>query len=203
MGQYVSYELTITNRGDGVARHIEVVDRFDAGLSHLGDTRKERVVKNSNIRDLAPNDSERIPLTFQLVDTGKQCHQVTVTADGSEPATQQACVTGSQASLEVKITGEHRHIVGDVAQFSAAVRNTGSSAAANVELRVVFDPSIEPIAESGIERLPDGSILVRLDREMTANERRVFRLQGRCRAPSTKACAKATVTASGGADVAG
>jgi hypothetical protein len=139
-------------------------------------------------------------LTFQLVDSGKQCHKVTVTADGSEPATAQACVTAIQAAaLEVKITGPRSRVVGEIAEFNAGVRNTGSSVAADVQLRIQFDQSIEPIADSGVERLPDGSILVKFDRELAANERRVFRLQGRCRSPSTKACARATVTALGGA----
>jgi uncharacterized repeat protein (TIGR01451 family) len=199
VGQYVGYELTITNRGDGVARHIELVDRFDAGLSHIGDTLKEHVVKNSKIRELAPNDSEKIPLDFQVVAAGRQCHEVTVTADGAEPVRRQACCTGIQAALEVKITGILRRVVGEVAEFSVAVRNTGSSGAAGVELRVQFDQAIEPIIDTGVERLPDGSIIVRLDRELAANEKRVFRLQGRCRAPSAHACARATVMAAGGA----
>ena len=200
VGQYVSYELTITNRGDGVARNIQVIDQFDRGLSHIGDTRKEHVVKNANIRELAPNDSERIPLTFQLIDAGQQCHRVTVTADGAEPAQQQACVTGSQASLEVKISGEHTRIVGDTTIFTVTVRNTGTTAASNVELRVAFDQAIEPILEAGMERLQDGSVLVRLNGDLAPGEKRSsLRLQGRCRMQSTHACARAAVTAMGGA----
>jgi uncharacterized repeat protein (TIGR01451 family) len=199
VGQFVSYELTITNRGDGVARNIKVVDRFDPGLTHEGDLKNTHVIEKSGIRELAPNDSERIALTFKLVDGGRQCHQVTVTADGSEPATQQACVTAIQAAIGVKISGPHRRVVGEVAEFNAAVTNTGSSAATNVVLRVQFDQAIEPVIESGVSRLDDGSVAVQLDRELAPNERRVFRLQGRCRNPSTHACAKATVTALGGA----
>ena len=200
VGQYVSYELTITNRGDGVARNIKIVDRFDPGLRHDGDLNNTHVIEfdKSRIRELAPNDSERFALTFKLVDSGKHCHEVTVTADGSEPAVQQACVTATQAALEVKISGEHTRVVGDITTFSIAVRNIGTSAAANVVLRVQFDQPIEPIIESGASRLDDGSVAVQLERELTANERRIFRLQGRCRTQSTHACARASVTASGG-----
>jgi uncharacterized repeat protein (TIGR01451 family) len=199
VGQYVGYELTITNRGDGVARHIQLVDRFDAGLSHIGDTLKEHVVKNLKIRELAPNDSEKIPLDFQVIAAGRQCHEATVTADDADPARQQACCTGIQAALEVTIRGILRRVVGEVAEFSVSVRNTGSSGAAGVVLRVQFDQSIEPVIDTSFERLSDGSIVVRLDRELATNEKRMFRLQGRCRAPSAHACAKATVTAAGGA----
>jgi uncharacterized repeat protein (TIGR01451 family) len=201
VGQYVQYELTITNRGDGVARNIKIVDQFDRGLAHEGDLKNTHVIEKSGIRELAPNDSERIMLDFKLVEGGKQCHEVTVTADGSEPAIQRACVTAIQAALAVKISAERSHVVGDVATFSVSVQNVGSSGAANVVLRVQFNPStaLEPMIENDWSRLDDGSVAVQLNRELTANERRVFRLQARCRAPSTHACARASVTAAGSA----
>ena len=34
VGENVSFNLTVTNRGDGVAQHIKVSDRFDRGLRH-------------------------------------------------------------------------------------------------------------------------------------------------------------------------
>ena len=34
VGEFASFELTVTNRGDGVARNIFVTDRFDRGLRH-------------------------------------------------------------------------------------------------------------------------------------------------------------------------
>jgi hypothetical protein len=128
---------------------------------------------------------------------------VTVSADGAIPAKQQACATGTQASLEVRISGERTRIVGETTTFTVSIRNTGSTAAANVELRVAFDPaqSIEPIVESGMERLQDGSILVRLNGELAPDEKRSgLRLQGRCRVPSAHACARATVSSMGGAN---
>jgi uncharacterized repeat protein (TIGR01451 family) len=202
VGQFVSWELTITNRGDGVARNIVVEDRFDQGLSHEKDLQNTHAIRRAgDIRDLAPNDSERIALTFTMTGAGRQCHYVTVSADGATPVKQQACATGIQAALEVKISAEHTRVVGDVTTFSVAVRNIGSSGAANVVLRVQFDPTaaMEPIIESDWSRLEDGSVAVQLNRELTANERRVFRLQARCRAASTHACARASITATGGA----
>lgn len=200
VGQNVSWELTITNRGDGVARHIKIKDRFDLGLTHEKDLQNTHVIERSEgIRELAPNDSERIPLTFTVVESGRQCHHVTVTADGSDPATQQACVTGIQAAIEVKITGAHRRVVGEIAEFNAAVKNTGTSGATNVVLRVQFDQAIEPVIENGLSRLDDGSVGLQFDRELAPNEKRVIPLRGRCRNPSTHACARATVTALGGA----
>jgi uncharacterized repeat protein (TIGR01451 family) len=199
VGQFVSYELTITNRGDGVARNVKVADDFDVGLTHEGDVRNTHNIEKP-IRDLAPNDSERVPLTFRLVKGGRQCHRVTVTADGSDPAKAEGCVTAIQAAIGVKISGPHQRVVGEVAEFSATIRNTGTSAAANVELRVQFDPAgaIEPVIENGLSRLDDGSVTVQLG-ELAANEKRVVAFRGRCRNPSVRVLARASVTALGGA----
>jgi uncharacterized repeat protein (TIGR01451 family) len=200
VGQFVSYELTITNRGDGVARKVRVDDEFDTGLTHEGDVSNTHHIEKA-IRDLAPNDSERVTLTFKLVEGGKQCHRVTVAADGCDPQKLQGCASGIQTAIGVKIRAPVRKVVGEVAEFSATIQNTGSGTAANVELRVQFDPTsaIEPVIDNGLTRLDDGSVSVRLG-DLAANERRVFRVQGRCRNPSAHACARASVTALGGAD---
>lgn len=198
VGEYVGYELSITNRGDGVARHIQVRDTFDKGLRHPSAPNENSVV-NSNIRELAPNDSETVRLTLQLIEPGEHCHDVTVTADGADPATQHACATGVQAALEVKITGPRSRVVGETAEFSVVVRNTGATAAGNVELVIKCDPAIVPFVEAS-ERLPDGGVLIRVDRGIAPNERRVFRVHGRCQAASNHACARASATALGGAN---
>jgi uncharacterized repeat protein (TIGR01451 family) len=200
VGEFVSYDLTVTNRGDGVARSIRVRDRFDQGLTNPGDTRNAHVIETSNIRDLQPNESQTVPLTFQVVAPGQQCHEVTVTAEGADEARQRGCVTGMQTALEVKVSGLRSRIVGEVADFNVTIRNIGTSTASQVELRVQYSQEIDPVLDAGAEKLPDGSVLVRLAGSLAPNERRVFRLQGRCRGPSNRACARATVNALGGAE---
>ena len=199
VGQMVRYEVTITNRGDGVAQNVRVADEFDLGLSHEKDLQNTHKV-DKPIRPLAPNDSEVVALSFTVVQGGRQCHRVTVTGDGSDPVKLEGCATGIQAAIEVRITGAVRRVVGEVAEFNATIKNTGTSAATNVVLRVQFDPSaaIEPVIENGLSRLDDGSVAVQLG-ELALSERRVVRLQGRCRNPSAHACARASVTALGGA----
>ena len=201
VGEYVSYELLITNRGDGVARNIGVRDRFDQGLRNPGDTRNTHVIDSTNVRELAPNDSQTFTLTFQVVEPGQQCHDVTVTADGADTATARGCATGIQAAaLEVKVSGPRRSTIGDVVDFSIGIRKTGAAPAANVELRIQYPAEIEPVLESGAQRLPDGSVGIRLDRELTATERRVLRVRGQCRGASNNACVRVNATAQGGAN---
>ncbi|HVT29675.1 MAG TPA: hypothetical protein VHE81_16780 [Lacipirellulaceae bacterium] len=198
VGGYVDYDVTVTNRGDGVARHVELRDRFDPGLRCPTDTQNTHLIKNPNIGDLAPNASQTIKLPFQVVAAGQQCHDVAVAADGVEPVGQHACVTGIPASLNVKVTAPVRRVVGETVDFSVAVKNVSASAATNVELRFRCDPAIELTVEGDAQRLSDGSLLVRLDRGLAANEQRVLPFHGQCKKPSDHACARAAVTALGG-----
>ena len=89
MGDYVRFEVLVSNRGDGTARRIEVRDRFDRGLAHPSAKPGEYTIEYLGMRDLSPGESATLPspLTFQVVAPGQQCHEVTVTADGAAPAT--------------------------------------------------------------------------------------------------------------------
>jgi uncharacterized repeat protein (TIGR01451 family) len=202
VGEYVSYDVTITNRGDGVARHVQITDRFDQGLAHPNDTKNEHVIHNTNLNDIPPNESQRLPrpLTFRIVGVGPQCHDLTVTADDADPVSKRACVTGVPAALEVKISGLHTATVGDVADFNVTVRNTGTTNASGVQLAVQFDAAFEPMFDPGQEPLPNGGVLVRFDRDLVPTEKRPLRVRAKCKQSSQHACAHAAVSAMGNAN---
>jgi uncharacterized repeat protein (TIGR01451 family) len=202
VGQNVSWELTVTNRGDAVASHIQINDRFDRGLRHPNDERHEYAIKYTGMRDLAPNDTERLRLTFNVVDGGLQCQEVTVSADGADPVSQKACVTARQAALTIDVNGPVRQIVGETAKFNTIIRNTGEVAATNIEIVARCDAALKPErAEESAKMLPDGSILLRIDR-LEPGERRTFGMEAKCVAPSNNARATFTLTADGGVTVA-
>jgi uncharacterized repeat protein (TIGR01451 family) len=202
VGDNVSFNLTVTNRGDGVARHIIVSDRFDRGLRHPSAKPGEYTVNYDRMRDLAPNETENLPLTFSVADGGVQCHDVTVTADGAEPATQHGCVTASQPALEVKSTGPRRQFVGEVAKFNAVIKNIGDTTATNIEIVARYDAALAAHrAEQGHESLPDGRIRLKID-SLAPGEKRTFGLEALCKAPSNKACVHYLLSADGGLNVA-
>ena len=53
----------------------------------------EFAVKYPGMKDLAPGESSKVALTFEVTAPGQQCHTVTVTADTGNPATDRGCVT--------------------------------------------------------------------------------------------------------------
>ena len=90
-------------------------------------------------------------LDFKLVDGGRSA-EVTVTADGSEPAIQRACVTAIQAALEVKI---RRALSLSAMSAFPLPCETSVRAGPRMVLRVQFNPAtaIEPIIENDWTRL--------------------------------------------------
>jgi hypothetical protein len=198
VGEFVSFALTVTNRGDGLARNIRIVDRFDRGLNHESAKPGEYSINYSGMRDLPPNESAQLPLTFRVVDGGVQCHDVTVTADGAAAVSQRGCVTARQSAIKVEVNVPRQQVVGEIAKCSAVVRNVGDTAATNLEFiaRADVELSIRS-AEPGHEVLQDGRIRLLIDR-LEPGEKRTFGIEAVCRAPSNKACVTFIATANGG-----
>ena len=191
VGEYAGFDLTVTNRGDGVANNVRVSDRYDRGLKHPSASTNERPVEYAFPRALAPSESDNVRLTFQVIDGGKQCHEATVTADGADPVAQTACVTGRQAALEVTITGPRSRVVGEIADFRATVKNVGDVDATNIELVVRIDAAINlTMADAGSQSLANNGVMLKIDRLVPA-ERRPFTMQGECRNQSNRCmCAR-------------
>jgi hypothetical protein len=202
VGDFASFDIVVTNRGDGTARGIKIRSQFDRGLSHPNAKPNEFAVDYPGMRDLPPGESATIPLTFQVVAGGTQCHEVTVSADGAEAVSARGCVTARQSTLELNVRGHERRNVGEIAEFVAVLRNVGDVAATNIELVARFDEPLEPRrAERGHERLSDGALVMRVAK-MEANERREFRMEALCRSAANSACNRVTVTADGGVTLA-
>jgi uncharacterized repeat protein (TIGR01451 family) len=198
VGEFVSFNVTVTNSGDGTARDIVIKADFDRGLAHPEDRNNQFAIEYREMRDLPPGESETIPLTFRVTDGGTQCHRVTVSAEGADAVTASGCVTARQASLEVTATGPRMRTVGERAEFRAVVKNDGEVAATNVVIVAHCDPALNPVmTEGGHRRLPDGGIELRFE-SMEPAEQRTFTITADCVADATSACTKFLVTADGG-----
>jgi hypothetical protein len=202
VGDFVSFDIVVTNRGDGTARGIKIRSQFDRGLSHPEAKPNVFAVDYNTMRDLPPGDSETIPLTFGVVAGGTQCHEVTVTAEGAEAATARGCITAGQATLEIEVRGHRSRVVGQTAEFVAVIRNVADVAATNIEIVARCDAPLDPSrAEPGHQRLPDGGLVMRIEK-MEAKEQRTFRMEAVCRTPALSACNRISVSADGGISVA-
>jgi uncharacterized repeat protein (TIGR01451 family) len=207
VGGYTRFEVIVTNNGEGTARGIVVQAQFDPGLRHEKAKPNEFSVRygpktaiNPGLDDLPPGESATVALAFQVVGEGQQCTQVTVTATGAEAAVQRECVTGTKPALELSVTGPRSRVVGEAAPFNVTVKNRGDVSASNVQVIVRLDSALEPTTtdDQTHQRLPDGTIALKMDRPLGPYEQRVFQITTRCRSQSDNACVRADMTAEGG-----
>jgi uncharacterized repeat protein (TIGR01451 family) len=203
VGGFTKFEITVTNRGDALARDILLQVDFDSGLSHPQDTKNSLHVEYDKMRDLAPGDTASVALTFGVREPGRQCHSITVSAVGAASATASGCITGVEArstapsALEVTKQGPTRHYVGEVAKFRIVIKNTGEAPVTNIVVLDHYDASFEPrYTDPGREILPDGSFKWKIER-LEKGERRTFDVQAACVSPSRSACSMVSVTADG------
>ena len=69
VGDTVAYTMIVRNNGDGPARNIVIIDRYDAGLSHeFGSAQNS--VKYDQMSDLGPGESDQVRLEFQVLQPG-------------------------------------------------------------------------------------------------------------------------------------
>jgi len=204
VGGFASFDVIVTNRGTTTARNIKVLDRFDAGLSHIRAEAGELAVKYDAMHDLAPGDSETVPLTFGVRAAGEQCHTVTVTADNVAPIVERGCVTAvaakpaAQPVIEVTKQGPRRHYVGEMALFSVVIKNTGEVSVTNLVISDRYDPALDPRSmTAGAVKQADDSLEWRIP-ELIVGERREFKVSAACVSPASSACSSVTVTADGG-----
>jgi uncharacterized repeat protein (TIGR01451 family) len=200
VGEYAGFEVVVTNTGDGTARSVSVRDAFPPGLRH--DKAKPGATEIEYERfDLAPNQSKTVPLTFEIVAEGQQCHTATVSAEGADPVSKQGCVTGLKPAFAgFRITGHRSRTVGEKAQFDIVIKN-GDLPARNVAVILKIDPALELVPNPNLpyERLQDGRILLKIG-DMVANEQRTFTqqpIEAVCKEDNRNACVTADLMAGG------
>jgi uncharacterized repeat protein (TIGR01451 family) len=225
VGDYARFNVNVTNRGTATAHKIEILDQFDHGLKHPQAQPNEFAVKYPGMKDLAPAESASVALTFEVIAAGQQCHQVTVSADAGNPASQRACITavaapsavspppgvtpqstspqlsspqsGIPPTLEVVKVAPIRHFVGELAKFKTVIKNSGQVPITNVEVLDQYDAALDPrFTEAGSQTVATGRFLWRIER-LEVNERREFNVQAACVTPTASACSRVTVTADG------
>lgn len=152
VGDQVEFQVTVTNQGSGVAKNVSIVDDFDLGLTNAAAAPGEQYIKTDTPFDLAPGETQTLPLTFGITQAGRLSHNVTVSADNAVPTNTREFLTvegGPSAStaptLNVILLGPDRHTVGEVATFRVRVENAGDIPAQNVMTKVIADAELKPV----------------------------------------------------------
>lgn len=202
----VPVTITVVNNGDAPARNIVITDRYDQGLSNALDTARDYEVRYEAMPDLAPGESDSVRLEFTVVNEGRQCHTVTVRADGAQESVDRQCfeVEGAPApvapSLGVAVDGELQRSVGETYTFRSRVSNLGSVLAEEVEVQILHDPQLQPLqAEVGNTQLPNGFSW--REASIAPGDSVPFYIEYKCLAPNTAARVSIFVRARGSEEV--
>ena len=163
VGDLIPITITVVNNGDAPARNIVVSDRYDRGLSNVLDTAGDFEIRYDGMPDLAPGESDSVRVEFRAEDQGRQCHTVSVLADGAERVVDRQCFDVAPPPappaprLEVAADGELQREVGETYTFRSRVTNVGNVLAKDLQISILHDPELEPIqAEVGFSRLQNG-----------------------------------------------
>lgn len=204
VNQFVRFDVTVTNRGDAVARGIVVSDRFDRGLSHPNAQPNSFTVEYKLMPDLAPGQTETVPLTFQVVAVGQHSHLATVTAEGGVSGFDRGTVIGkapapvAQPVITADKVGPTRAFIGERAEFTIVLKNTGTVPATNLRVVDKYDAAFMPVSSSmDHQRGVDGSVIWSVPR-LEVGQRLAINVSCNCLAQSGSACNNLIVTGDGG-----
>lgn len=211
IGGEARFEVIIRNNGDAPASGLVLNDRFDAGFRHPNDNLGTRNIDKPLSVTIAPGQSHREFITFQILRAGSLCHDVGVRSAQGAEAAKRACINVPQVDLEkqpgieVRKDGPRLSTVGETVLFVFSVKNTGAVPLSNVEILDEYDTSLlarprTPNYE--VIRNPDNKprFMWRLPRLEVGQTQR-FEVDCTCQAPRQRACSIVSVTAEGGPGV--
>ncbi|MEX2119289.1 MAG: DUF11 domain-containing protein [Pirellulales bacterium] len=199
IGQEVTFEVVVTNRGATAASGLVIVDRYPPGLRHAQRGNSiERV-----LGDLAPGASRSVAVTFRVAEAGRLCNRAEIHSPLGVLARAEACLTAERAAqadpdeqprLSVRKTGPDRRRVGETAEFLIEITNNGRQPATELKVLDHYDQdALDPVSATdgyswtgldlvwNVDVLPPGKTIV-------------FQVHCRCLRPAARSCNGATVT---------
>ncbi len=167
VGQSITYQIVVSNLSGERLDNVLVEDRHDSGLAHPG---MPGISLKQNIGSLAAGQSRTVPLTFKVLGAGQLCQDITVTADGGLSTRTQICldagqsslgapISGGQAAFQVQKIGPPQVAVGQQANITIQVTNTGQIDLTDLRVVDQYDPRLEPLAaDPPVQRQDDTTI---------------------------------------------
>lgn len=215
VGDQVTFTATIKNNGTNPVTDLIVVDRFDAGLAHAEHTSPIE----QSIVPLNPGQSRRINVKLRVTKPGELCNVVEIHGPGGTKTSARGCVTATPAAgtgaggagtggpaatgkpaVTIKKVGPPKMSVGQVAEFTIEVTNSGDVPLTQLKVVDHFDGALEPKSATGGHAV-EGDDLVWTIASLPPGKSFTQPLRVQCMGlkPSARACNQAIVTTAEGA----
>jgi uncharacterized repeat protein (TIGR01451 family) len=199
VGGQMTFEVIVRNAGDGPATNVVLTDRFHKGFSHLRDPGRNLQIQYDGIRTLAAGESRPVRITFDVLEAGRLCHDVTVTYAEGTTAPVRACVNAVQpapqrtAAMKIDKDGPLQGEVGKPVLFVVTVKNTGELPLVDIDVVDEFPSTLQVRPEPNVQ-VVSGRITRRIDR-LEVGQSRQFQVTCVCLQPTQEAYTLASATA--------
>ncbi len=228
VGQDATFQVIVTNRGDQPATGILVTDRFEDGFQHsvsqspierdlediAPNTSREFAVTFRVTRPGQICHDVEVSSSAGMRASARAC--VTATAPGTPPAAAPPAGPAPQPAappppastapaepaarpaVSINKQGPRSLAVGETAEFTVTITNTGTGALNNLTLTDNYDRTLDPVAATDGYQFAGEDIFWKVD-TLPPGRTILFQVNCTCVAPAARACNRATVTTQEGA----
>lgn len=155
LGHKGVYYITVTNRGDGIARDTTVTDPIPAGVTLTGASEGARQFGNEvrwKLGDLRPTDSRKLAIEFKYDQIGEVLNVASARATNAEEVRDDArtIVKGIAAILLEVVDLVDPVPVGEVTTYVITATNQGSATGTNVRIVCELEENFSYAGSDGV-----------------------------------------------------
>lgn len=155
LGRPVTYQLTVTNKGDGPAQNTTIEDIIPPGVTNIEATAGAQFAGSKLVWELGtlePNTSKTVQVSYTPTREGELLSTATAAAYCAEPVTDSSRtgITGIAATHLEVIDLEDPVEVGMNTTYEITVINEGSAADSNVRINLVLDDKLQYVTSAGV-----------------------------------------------------
>ncbi|MGE5293234.1 MAG: hypothetical protein ACM3VT_00245 [Solirubrobacterales bacterium] len=154
LGRSVTYELTISNKGDGPAQNTVIEDIVPPGVTNVEATAGAQFAGNKLVWELGtiePNASKNVRVSYTPTREGELMATATATAYCAEPVSDsiRTGITGIAAVRLEVVDVEDPVEVGGNATYLITATNEGTAADSNIRVSAILDDKVQYVSSAG------------------------------------------------------
>ncbi|MDB5325401.1 MAG: omcB [Phycisphaerales bacterium] len=166
IGQPITYEISVTNKGDGVAKDTMIFDNLPAGVAVQFATDNARSDGSGKVKweagDLAPGATKKVAIVVTAAAAGEMKTAASASAAGADTQAAFASTTlvGVPAILVQMADSVDPVRVGDQTTYTVEITNTGTAPGTNIKLVCTLEEQAEFVNATGTTKEKvDGKVI--------------------------------------------
>ena len=154
IGQLITYEIAVTNKGDGVAKDTVIFDNLPANVAVQAaseNARSEAGKVRWDVGTVGPGETKKVQVVVTASAAGdmKSAASVSATGADTQAAFIQTTLTGVPAILVQMADSPDPVQVGKECTYTIEITNTGTAAGTNIKLVATLEDPADFVTASG------------------------------------------------------